>query len=130
MLYHHLFGSWSLIIYFLIEKLVDSNSYSIGLGIEYDVTEKVAVSCGYLRSQVGVSEEYQTDFSYELNSDTFGFGGRIKLTPTMIIELGGLYGKYSEADKTMAIPEFPLSFPETYQLWNWAFSVGLEFYLK
>ena len=112
------------------EKLVDSNSYSIGLGIEYDVTEKVAVSCGYLRSQVGVSEEYQTDFSYELNSDTFGFCGRIKLTPTMIIELGGLYGKYSEADKTMAIPEFPLSFPETYQLWNWAFSVGLEFYLK
>ena len=102
----------------------------MALGLEYDVTDKVALSCGYFRNQVGVSEEYQTDFSYELNSNTFGFGARLKLSPTINLELGGLYGQHIEADKTMTIEEFPLPFPETYQMWNWDFSVGLEFHLK
>ncbi|HDJ22848.1 MAG TPA: hypothetical protein ENF17_03030 [Candidatus Aminicenantes bacterium] len=112
------------------ENLVDSNTYDLGVGLEFDLTKRITLSCGYLRSESGVSEEYQTDFSYELDSNSFGVGARINLSPSIDLELGGLYSKYIEDDKTMSIEEFPLPFSESYQQWNWVFSVGLEIKVK
>lgn len=112
------------------EDFVDSNSYDISVGIEFDLTERITLSGGYLRSESGVSEDYQTDFSFELDSNTFGFGARINLSPSLNLELGGLYTKYADDDKTMSISEFPLPFTETYRQKNLVVSVGLEISLK
>jgi long-chain fatty acid transport protein len=111
------------------DDLIDSNSYDIGIGFEYDITDSILISAGYLRTQVGVTDEYQDSFSHELNSDTFGFGSRIMLTPKISLDLAGLYTAYTEAEKPSQRPDFPLPFTETYQRWNWAFSVGLGFHL-
>jgi len=72
------------------ENLVDSNTYDLGVGLEFDLTKRITLSCGYLRSESGVSEEYQTDFSYELDSNSFGVGARINLSPSIDLELGCL----------------------------------------
>lgn len=109
------------------EKLVDSNSYDIGIGFEYDLTDSVAASAGYLYTKVGVSDEYQSDFSHELSSNAVGFGGRIKLMPKLDLGLGVLYVKYVDADRSLTVEEFPLPFNETYQRWAWAFSFGLGY---
>jgi long-chain fatty acid transport protein len=111
------------------DDLIDSNSSDIGVGFEYDITDSILISAGYLRTQVGVTDEYQDGFSHELNSDTFGFGGRIMLTPKISLDLAGLYTTYTEAEKPVQIVEYPLPFKETYQRSNWAFAVGIGFHL-
>jgi long-chain fatty acid transport protein len=110
------------------EKLLDSNSYDIGIGLEYDLTDTVSISAGYLRTQIGVSDEYQSDFSHELSANTVGFGGRIELMPKLDLDLGVLYVKYIDASRNMTIEEYPLGFTETYQRWTWAFAVGLGYH--
>jgi len=111
------------------EKFVESNSYDIAVGFEYDITDTILISAGYLRTQVGVTDEYQDAFSHELNSDTIGFGGRIMLTPNISLDLGGLYTSYTEAEVTLQRLDFPLPFTETYQRSNWVFSIGFGFHL-
>jgi len=109
--------------------LVDSNSYDIGVGFEYDITDTILISAGYLLTRVGVSDEYQDAFSHELNSSTFGFGGRIMVIPQISLDFGGIYTTYTDASKTLQILEFPLPFTETYQRSNWALAVGIGFHL-
>lgn len=119
------------------DDLIDSNSYDIGVGFEYDITDSILISAGYLRTQVGVKDEYQDGFSHELNSNTIGFGGRIMLTPRISLDLAGLYTSYTEAEvkSQYELPSPPsppgavIPFTETYQRSNWAFAVGIGFHL-
>lgn len=111
------------------DDLIDSNSYDISVGFEYDITETILISAGYLRTQVGVKDEYQDGFSHELNSNTIGFGGRIMLTPKISLDLGGLYTSYTDAEIPLQRIDFPLPFTEKYQRSNWAFSIGIGFHL-
>ncbi len=109
-----------------LEKFVDSNSYDFGLGLELDITKNFLISAGYLRTQVGVTKDYQSDFAHELNSNSVGGGIRIMLAKKVALELGGLYVKYDNADRSMTIQEYPLPFKELYERWAWAVSAGLE----
>ncbi|MCK4264654.1 MAG: hypothetical protein KAX27_06895, partial [Candidatus Aminicenantes bacterium] len=111
------------------DDLIDSNSYDISVGFEYDITDTILISAGYLLTQVGVSDEYQDAFSHELNSSTFGFGGRIMVIPQISLDFGGIYSVYTDASKTLQIPEYPLPFTETYQRSTWALAVGIGFHL-
>lgn len=111
------------------EEFVDSNSYDIALGLEYDLTDAILLSAGYLRSQLGLSEEYQSDFSHELTSDTFGFGGRLSVGENFNLDLGGIITSYKEAERTYTDPN-PLigSYLEKYQRTTWALTAGLGFH--
>lgn len=112
------------------EEFIDTNSYDIGVGFEYDITDSLLISAGYLRTQVGVAEGYQSDFSHELNSDTFAFGGRVMLTSKISLDAGAIYGVYAAAKKTIpASLTLPLSYTEEYERSNWAFAVGIGFHL-
>jgi len=109
------------------EKFVDSNSYDIGLGLEYDITDSFLISAGYLRTKVGVSDLYQSDFSHELSANTVGGGARIMLAKGVALELGAIYVKYDNASWNMTIEDYPLPFSESYERWAWAVSGGIEF---
>jgi len=111
------------------EKLVDSNSYDMGVGFEYDITETFLISAGYLYTNVGVKDAYQGDFSHELDSNTIGLGGRIMMTPKISLDFGGLYTKYTDASRSWQIDDYPLAFQETYQRTSWGFSIGIGFHL-
>ena len=111
------------------EDFVDSNSYDMGVGFEYDVTETFLISAGYLYTKVGVQEGYQGDFTHEMDSSTFGFGGRIMMTPKISLDFGGLYVAYSDATRGWQRDDFPLPFTETYQRTSWGFSIGIGFHL-
>ncbi len=111
------------------EEFVDSNTYDIAFGFEYDLTKTILLSAGYLRTQLALSEEYQSDFSHELTSDTFGFGGRISAGENFDLDLGGLFTSYLEAERTFTDPN-PLIGPylEKYQRSNWLFTIGLGYH--
>jgi long-subunit fatty acid transport protein len=110
------------------EKFVDSNSYDIGLGLEYDIADAFTISAGYLRTKVGVSDLYQSDFAHELSANTVGGGARIMLAKGVALELGAIYVKYDNASRNMTIEDYPLPFSESYERWAWAVSGGIEFH--
>jgi long-chain fatty acid transport protein len=112
------------------EKFVDSNSYDIGLGLEYDISNSFLISAGYLRTHVGVSDLYQSDFAHELSANTVGGGARIMLAQKVALELGAIYVKYDNASRSDVFQANPITqvpFTESYERWAWAFAVGLEF---
>jgi long-chain fatty acid transport protein len=112
------------------EKLVDSNSYDLGIGLEYDVTKTVAVSVGYLRTQYGLSADYLEDQSFELSSNSFALGARIRLTDKLDLDVGGLLASYQDASKTISyvISNVPFgSYPEKYQETTAGFAIGLGY---
>jgi len=110
------------------EKLVDSNTWDLGIGIEYDLTKAISVSAGYLRTQNSLSAAYQEDSSFELSADAFGLGGRIRLGEKLDIDIGGFLVSYEDFSKT--ITDLPLSPTETYKQTTVGFAIGLGYHFK
>jgi long-chain fatty acid transport protein len=111
------------------ENKIDHNFYEIGLGLEYDVAEKITLSCGYLMGQTGVGQGYQTDMSYSLSCNTVGFGGRLNVTEKLSIDLGYMYSMYtsSNVDKTYPLGANNISYKETYDKKNSNFAIGFNY---
>ena len=108
------------------EELVNSNTYDFAFGLEYDITDTFLISAGYLRTQIDVDKEYQSDFSNELSSNTFGGGGRLTISDRLDFDLGLLYVTYLDDERgiTYAIVG---TVTEKYSRTTWAFALGLGY---
>ncbi len=117
------------------EKEIDGNLYEIALGGEYDITDKVLISAGYLYTKTGVGTGYQTDLSHSLTSSTVGFGGAFKATEKLDINFGMLYTMYSSDAKNQSRilmegtpAEQTINYKDTYTRTNIVFSVGFGYH--
>lgn len=106
------------------EDFVDSNTYDFAIGLEYDVADWLLLSAGYLRTQIGVDDEYQSDISHELSSNTYGCGGRLILG-NLDIDLGIFTVDYQDAERN--IQYLVGSFPEKYSRTTWGVAFGLGY---
>lgn len=110
------------------KKVIDGNLYEISLGGEYDITDKILISAGYLYAKTGVGSGYQTDLSHSLTSSTVGFGGGFKVTEKMMINLGMLYTMYTSDNKSIDYTKYGVpSAQETYNRTNIDFSIGVDY---
>jgi len=114
-----------------VETEIDNNYWELGLGLEYNITDKFLVSGGYLRAVPGVNESYQSDLSYSLTSNTFGLGGAYKLNDKLTLQLGGYYTMYLsetiEDSYTLGDGVTTVPYTTTYEKSNFAFAIGLDF---
>jgi len=108
------------------EELVNSNTYDLAFGAEFDITEAFLISAGYLHTQVDLAKEYQSDFSNELSSDTFGGGGRLTISDRLDLDLGVIYVSYKDDTRNITYPLIG-TFPEKYSRTTWAFALGLGY---
>ena len=108
------------------EDLLDKNSYDLSVGLEYDLSEMFTLSAGYMYSFVGMTDDYQSDMAYDLNSNTFGFGGRIRLNPNFDIDLGVLFSSYSDYGKNVVYDIG--AYQETYKQKTTALSIGATYH--
>lgn len=95
------------------------------LGVEYDVTDKLTVSCGGQRTDYGLSDTYQTNTSFACDSYSVGLGVAYRLTNQIRINAGyfcSLYSDYTRDAKYMDIPV-----AETYSRTNHVFGIGVDF---
>lgn len=113
-------------------KVIDNNYYEIGLGLNYGITRNIFVSGGYLLAKTGVSESYQSDLSFSLNSNTIGGGLGYKLSENFMINAGVSYSIYNKGTKTYdhifpaaGIP--PISVTDTYYKNTLLLGLGVEF---
>ena len=112
------------------DEVIDRNSTEFALGLEYMASDKLLLSIGYLNTQTGVSEDYQTDLSYSQHSNTIGFGGRYAVSPVIDVNVGVGYTMYNDARKIytqynslgQALPT-----TEEYDKDNIFVSLGLDF---
>lgn len=112
-----------------VKKDISGNLYEIALGGEYDITDKVLISAGYLYGKTGVGQGYQTDLSHSLTSNTVGFGGQIKVSEKMNLNLGMLYTMYTSDSKSIDYTAYGVpTAKETYNRTNIDFSIGVDYH--
>jgi long-subunit fatty acid transport protein len=83
------------------KELIDNNYFEISAGLEYDITDKLLVSGGYLLAKTGVSEDYQSDISYSLTSNSGALGLGYKISEKLMVNLGASYSIYNKGEKAM-----------------------------
>ena len=72
---------------------------SLQFGLEYNISEKLLVSGGYVWANQGVNDKYQSDLTYGLGTNTFGAGGAYSVNEKIQINLGFGYTLYKEDSK-------------------------------
>ncbi len=98
-------------------NIIDGNLWELGVGLEYQLNEKLLLSTGYLRGQTGVDDAYHNDMRFSLVSNTYGFGGAYKINDMLRLQAGTYYVQYN--DKTVN--------GQTYDKYNLGFSIGIDF---
>jgi len=81
--------------------IIDNNGLSFQGGLEYNISDKLLVSGGYVWANKGVNDKYQSDLTYGLGTQTFGAGGAYSINDKIQINLGAGYTKYQSADNTI-----------------------------
>jgi long-chain fatty acid transport protein len=112
------------------EDELDGNAIEVALGGEFQVTEKLALSAGYLFTKSGATEAYQTDLSYSLPSSSVGGGLAFTINPMIELNLAGSYTMYQGGEKNFEhdLGGTGLMIPtmETYDKDVWIVAVGLN----
>jgi long-subunit fatty acid transport protein len=80
-------------------EIIDDNGMSVSAGLEYNISEKIRVSGGYVWANQGVNDKYQSDLTYGLGTQTFGAGGAYSINEKIQINLGFSYTLYKEDSK-------------------------------
>ncbi|NQU80779.1 MAG: outer membrane protein transport protein [Bacteroidetes bacterium] len=111
------------------EDVIDNNYWEVGIGLEYALTDQFFVSAGYLSANSGVSENYQTDLSYSLSSNTFGGGLKYALSEKMALNLGVGYTFYKDGSRVfnhlLGAVDIPVT--ESYTKNNLVIGAGFDF---
>ena len=77
-------------------NMIDDNFFEYALGIEYGLSENFRVSAGWLTTVTGVNENYQSDLTYSLNTNTFGAGFGYRINEMIDLKIAGSYNMYKK----------------------------------
>jgi long-subunit fatty acid transport protein len=86
---------------------IDNNYYELGLGLQFNLTDKFAVSIGGLRSKTGVADSWQNDLSFSNTSHTLGGGIMWKITDKLTFDLGISNTFYQDDKVSFSYPGYP-----------------------
>jgi long-subunit fatty acid transport protein len=76
------------------KDIITKNGMLVSGGLEYTISEKLLLSCGYQYGNKGVNKLYQSDLSYGLATHTFGIGGAYSFSDKIQLTLGLGYTRY------------------------------------
>jgi long-chain fatty acid transport protein len=113
-------------------RTIDKNFLELGFGLEYELNKNFALSAGYLNSNSGVSEAYQSDFSFSNDSYTTGLGFQWKMNKKLVLDAGMTLTTYKDYIKTFDGSFDPLavtfgSYKETYGKDTFSFAIGIGY---
>jgi long-subunit fatty acid transport protein len=112
------------------DKVIDKNYFEVAGGLEYNITEGLVVSAGYLLAKTGVSADYQSDMSFSLTSSTVGGGLGYRFNENLMVNLGAAYTAYQDGtkDRMHPIHGLGMSVPvtDTYYKNNFFFGIGVD----
>jgi long-chain fatty acid transport protein len=112
--------------------IIDDNGMSFQGGLEFNISEKLLVSGGYVWANKGVNAKYQSDLTYGLSTQTFGAGGAYSIGDNIQINLGAAYTAYKTDEKTIdhmfpSTPAVNIPAQESYAKSTFMVAIGLDF---
>jgi len=109
-------------------EIIESNGMSLQAGLEYNISDNLLVSAGYVYGNLGVNSLYQSDLTFGNATHTFGAGGAFSITDMIKINLGASYTMYLENEKSVNhfLGELNLLPTETYSKSTMVVGVGVE----
>jgi len=107
-------------------RTIDKNYVELALGAEYKLTDKFLISAGYMNSNTGVSKQYQSDFSYSIDSYTVGAGFQWKLNEKLALDAGIMKSTYKDDTKSFTDATFG-NYNETYGKSTFVFAFGIGY---
>jgi long-subunit fatty acid transport protein len=115
-------------IHIFNEDIIENNGFSLQAGIEYKITDQFLVSGGYSWANKGVNDKYQSDLTYGLATQTFGFGVGYNVNEKVQINLGGNTTIYMEDTKVVnhMVGTTNVKSNETYKKNTLLFGLGVD----
>ncbi len=86
------------------QKELEHGTHEFLLGAEYDVNDRLTLSCGGQRTDYGLSDTYQQNTSFACDSYSIGLGAAVNLTEKMRLTAGYFITLYSDYTR-----EYPTS---------------------
>ncbi|MBN1115781.1 MAG: hypothetical protein JXA77_01140 [Bacteroidales bacterium] len=110
------------------EEQLDGNSWEFALGAEYSLSDALQVSAGWLTTNNGVTEDYQTDLSFSLPSNSVGGGLGYQLNSMIQLNLAGSYTMYKTGEKNFSrvLGGNTIPITETYTKPIWIVAIGVN----
>lgn len=97
-------------------------------GIEYDVNDRLTLSCGGQRTDYGISDKFQTNTSFVCDSYSLGLGAAVNLTEKMRLNVSyfcSLYDDYKVVYDNYL--NTGMSGIDTYSRTNHVIGVGIDY---
>ena len=120
--WHHYFDknvSW----YNNAQDLLKHDTNEFLAGVEWDITDKLNVSCGGQITRYGLSDDYMNDISFVVNSYSIGLGCSYKVKDNITLTAAYFQTNYSDYDKTVTEP---IPYKETYTRTNRVLGIGCQ----
>lgn len=105
---------------------IDRNGMEIGLGLQFNVVDNFAFSVGGLYGDMGISDSYQSDFSYSNPSVTAGVGFAWKLNNALTLDAGFSNTFYQDQNVSFNDPDLG-NYNENLTKTTMSFAVGLSY---
>jgi long-chain fatty acid transport protein len=105
---------------------LDGNSFELALALQYNLTDNLLVSGGFLYTKPGTTPAYNNDLSFNVPSTMIGLGGAYKINDMIEINVGGAYTIYQDGEKDLT--RNALLFKETYDKSTWIVSAGINLF--
>jgi long-subunit fatty acid transport protein len=96
--WHHYFdkdASW----YNNTQELLDHNTNEFLAGVEWDVTDRLNVSCGGQLTRYGLSDRYMNDMSFVVNSYSIGLGFSYKVKDNVTLSAAYFQTNYDNYNR-------------------------------
>ncbi len=126
--YHHFFDSDAKMANDK-QKYIDGGINEYLFGAEWQIDKMFLISAGGQITRTGVTDDYQTDLSYSLNSYSIGFGGAVNVSKSVRINIGYFFTNYEDWTK-----EYPENYNNTnmpgtdvFSRTNKVFGAGVDF---
>jgi len=100
------------------------------LGAEWQINKLFLVSAGGQITRTGVTDDYQSDMSFSLNSYSVGFGGAINVSKSVRINLAYFFTNYEDWTKSPINVSSSVSMApgkDIFARTNKAFGIGVDF---
>ncbi len=103
------------------EKTIESNYWELALGLQFHLSEVFTLSTGFMRSHTGVTEQYNSDFSFSNSSYTGGIGIEWKASDKLTLDAGFMATNYESVDKDFG------TYTENYDKATYGFAIGVSY---
>jgi opacity protein-like surface antigen len=113
--------------------IIENNGMSIQGGLEFNISDNLLVSGGYVYANKGVNSRYQSDMTFGNATHTIGAGGALSVTDNIKINLGASYTSYVKNSRTVdhivevAGTPVNITAKETYKKNTIVFGLGVDF---